>query len=115
MNEELISADDIADFEARYSRTVPQRYVGIPKPVFGYLTLGLGQAQSKLDAERVAAMESVLLTLTTAEAYEIMRGIQLTEERRSAIASECSLPVDSVKDAVGYYWFFYNEGRRKER
>jgi len=106
-----ISADAVADLEAKFNVELPANYVGIPKPVFAFLAFRHVGNSRKAGTEILAMMEPVLLTLTRDEAYAVGRGAQLSVSRCNDIARELSVPIDSVKTAIGRFWFFWNEGR----
>jgi hypothetical protein len=109
MKHALISAEEVADFEARFQIKLPTTYVGIPKPIFAYLAcLHIGNVRNS-DKSRLSCTESVLLALTKEESEAIARGSRLPACRRESIARELSLSMFDVNDALGRYSFYLNE------
>lgn len=109
MKHSLISAEEIAEFEARFQLKLPATYVGIPKPIFAYLACRhLGNVR-KFVERKLSCTESVLLALTKEESEAIALGSQLSASRRESIARELSLSIIDVNDALGRYSFFLNE------
>ena len=110
MEDGLITADAVADFETRLKITLPATYVGIPKSVFACLAIRHTGNRQDGDVELLALMESVLLALTKDEASAIAHGSQLPSSRCAEIARTLSLSIESVNTAIDRFWFFWNEG-----
>lgn len=109
MKHSLISAEEIAEFEAKFQLKLPATYVGIPKPIFAYLACRhLGNVRNFVE-RKLSCTESVLLALTKEESEAIALGSQLSASRRESIARELSLSIIDVNDALGRYSFFLNE------
>ena len=118
MEDGLISADSVADFETKLKVKLPEKYVGIPKPVFACLSFRYGgnrKDTQEPDSRLLKLMEAVLLELTKDEAYAIAKGTTLSTSRCDSIARNLSLPIEDVNAAIERYWFFWNEGLRLPR
>lgn len=109
MKHSLISAEEVANFEARFQLKLPATYVGIPKPIFAYLAFRHMRNVRKFEERKLSCTESVLLALTKEESEAIAHGSLLSASRRESIARALSLSLFDVNDALGRYSFFLNE------
>ncbi|MEM7475619.1 MAG: hypothetical protein AAF483_11570 [Planctomycetota bacterium] len=116
MDDAIVSAEAVADFEKRLNVKLPPEYVGIPKPVFACLSIRYVVVNRRReDAEMISLMASVLLKLTAKEAYEIAGGQRLSANRSKEIARQLSLTLEAIEIAMERYRFFWNEGTRLPR
>lgn len=109
MEDALVSAEEVADFEARFKVKLPSTYIGIPKRIFAYLAFRCFANVRDPDKRTLQRSESVLLALSKEESEVIAQGGKLPASRRESIARELSLSMYDVNNAIGRYSFFLNE------